>query len=537
MQLLNYKYQYSKELDNISNQTSFESISSFNESFFNYFSFNQTLDFRTDLNNYEKFGILFACIYFCFGFPTNLISIVICFRSLFQKYLLSLKIKRLRRKERNVFFNNINNNPQSQPKVSIEKKNKEQILILIDNKRLNNLFILDNKERNKNIKNQSLIKTRIQSDSYVITSNFKDRKHLKRNKSLESNSIFIKPSIDPNSGLNQTQGLKNSERVCKNQLIILANSNPHRKCFELFLIEISFCDIIILTYNLIEWILLLLSRNQVIPLYYEEPVLISPFMCRFVISLNRTVILLHNWLMVSLAATRCYAIYKPINSNSNFGSKFYLRLNLIVFTFLLAIIVSSNIYGVYILSFTPMVINNEKLLQKRAHCKISQEVYAKYQHIEAYINIGLGVIGYSLPCFVTLIINLVLIYNLRNIDSPWINKSNYNIKENVSLPSKIDDNELTSEKTIKKFNLKSTKRQSQFVKTTSSLIIISFAYLICNLPYTFCFLFISLGLLQFSETMIYVVTWIRYLNHSLNFYIYYLTGERFRKDVNGFFKV
>ena len=43
----------------------------------------------------------------------------------------------------------------------------------------------------------------------------------------------------------------------------------------------------------------------------------------------------------------------------------------------------------------------------RAQCRISNEIYESYKYIDVYINITLGIIGYSLPCCVTLAINLM----------------------------------------------------------------------------------------------------------------------------------
>ena len=102
-----------------------------------------------------------------------------------------------------------------------------------------------------------------------------------------------------------------------------------------------------------------LSKFDLIDSVYVEIVLISKFTCRFIIALNRTVILIHNWLIATMAITRCYAIYKPLNSNTYFSSKFYFRLNLSILFVLLALFISVNIYGVSFLSYsTAQILTN-----------------------------------------------------------------------------------------------------------------------------------------------------------------------------------
>ncbi len=268
-------------------------------------------------------------------------------------------------------------------------------------------------------------------------------------------------------------------------------------------------------------------------------------MCRFIISVNRTITLLHNWLVASLAVTRCYAIYKPINSTTNYSSKFYYRLNLIVLFVLTFIFASLNIFGVMLLSYSKPVINNDILNDSTSHqnqtmlysnqpiCQVSQEIYDKYIYIDVYINITLGILGYSLPCFITLITNLMLIYNIKKV---YILKKvvEKNIHKNHAashdLPKNYGLTNIQSEKN-------SNKNRNQFFKTTSSLLLISISYLVCYIPYSFLFLFLSLDKITMDiPIIIFSFTCLKYLNHTLNFYIYFATGKKFRNDVLKIFK-
>lgn len=356
------------------------------------------------------------------------------------------------------------------------------------------------------------------------------------NDNLDENDTLVEESLDAKAKTrlavrsfktNSHGGVKNSiVAVNDRQLIVQikaktkSSNNPHCKCFELYLVEISFCDLIIISYNFIEWTLLILSRFNLIDPIYMEPVLISAFMCRFIIALNRTVILLHNWLVACMAITRCYAIYKPLNSNTNFSSKFYFRLNICVFMGLLLVFLLVNVYGVSLLSYSKPSVDSG-----HPECRISKEIYEKYQYIDVYINITLGVIGYSLPCFITLIINLLLIYNIRNLHSLKTESSQNGRKS-------VDENLPRNQR------IHSTKsRSNQFFKATSSLLTLSFSYLICYIPYSFLFLLLSLDKIRMNGDIIFAFTCLRYLNHTLNFYIYFATGKRFRNDVMRFLRI
>ncbi len=66
---------------------------------------------------------------------------------------------------------------------------------------------------------------------------------------------FLSSKQQQNKGRHNDASSKQIEVNQKNSFL-----NPHRKCFELYLIEISFCDLFIIGYNFLEWLLLILSK-------------------------------------------------------------------------------------------------------------------------------------------------------------------------------------------------------------------------------------------------------------------------------------
>lgn len=277
---------------------------------------------------------------------------------------------------------------------------------------------------------------------------------------------------------------------------------------------------------------------------YAEPVLISKFMCYSIISINRIVTLLHNWLVASLAVTRCYAIYQPINSTTRFSSKFYFRLNLIVLFCLTFTFVLLNIFGLMPLSYqrnSSTTVFNESSWSNRtfqATCQISQDFYKQYKYIDVYINITLGIVGYSLPCFITLITNLMLIYNIKKA---------YFIKKVVETKQSFSRSEEMIETTtqqqrdhlsnaVNETRIKVNKSRYTFFKATSSLLLVSISYLICYIPYSVLFLLLSLDKINLDQITMFSITCLKYLNHTLNFYIYFATGKKFRNDVLNLFR-
>lgn len=316
-------------------------------------------------NVHEIWAISIATICFVVGFPSNLISIIVCLRSLVRKPVLTRQ-RLVHQKNgaynnyRGVFRagarNNNNNNgygPGGDAGVTVSLFSPDDNQNNINNQNgvekyhqyVNSNNVNNNNNNNGVVKSGSIVAGNMMSGvngsrrpgarcRLLINLNLKQKQQQQQRKDSTR-------SLPPNNNNNQKSGFS----------AIKLTRNPHRHCFELYLIEICFCDIFILAYFFLECMLLVLTRIQFIDPMYAEPVLISKFMCQFIIGFNRTITLMHNWLVSSLALTRCYAIYKPLNSHANFGQKFYLRLNLFVLVSLIFVFSTLNILGVMPLEY------------------------------------------------------------------------------------------------------------------------------------------------------------------------------------------
>lgn len=228
---------------------------------------------------------------------------------------------------------------------------------------------------------------------------------------------------------------------------------------------------------------MLLSRLGYIDTRYSEPILLSTFSCRFIIALNRTVILLRNWLMTLMTMTRLYAIRQPFQSTVVHTKRFYLKLNLGALLLLSTVFISINIYGVMMLNYVEATNDNVY-----PECRIRKSLYERFEYIDAIINFLLGIVGYILPCLMALVVDIALIHTIRQKAMHKQNSSNF-------------------------------------------LLVFSTIYVLCYMPYSIVFLIFSLDLFTINVNVIMFVTHLRYLNHVVTFYIYLATGKSFRKDL------
>jgi hypothetical protein len=516
-------------------------------------------------NVLELWGIAIASIFFIIGFPSNLISIIVCCKSLVQKPTLTHRVE-----QNNHHHHHHNNKNNKTPNFHFRSNktvvNRRDNALLNSNLNLDrsnsirqfdhqmSLTLLTNGGNNNNNINQNFIdKFSVNNnndnngyENFTFDQNNKSSKKGNQNGHRPSRSSLVTNLSLNNAVISGAPKRRNSKLTMGYPTIKLAR-NPHRHCFELYLIEICFCDLFIVAYFFAEFVLLVLSRYKLIDSIYAEPILISKFMCHFIIAFNRTITLLHNWLVASLALTRCYAIYKPFNSTANFGSKFYFRLNLFVFISLIVVFSSLNIVGVMPLDHKLNNYTSNESTSEMPHptCGISEAVYKRFEQIDVFINITLGIIGYSVPGLITLIINLILIYNIRNINL-FRTGSKKNRSKQTLVNGRVASGNLGSScgsasgSGVTSGNDKQhMKGRNQFFKTTSSLLTLSFCYLICYIPFSIFFLMLSLNLLsganpKYIGIIIFVLTCLKHLNHTLNFFIYFATGKRFRNDVIAF---
>jgi len=195
-------------------------------------------------SSFELCGIAIAGIYFLIGFPANVLSIIVCFKSLFYRYIRRIGIKKKRKNQCKKFDTSFNN----KKKIASTAASSSQ-----------HLKASEKRYR----KNESEI-ILIESTKYRLNNNSDDKKskHVKNNVNPRSIQLLKKQSNNGRVSL-PIISTKNASTNFKQIEVNRANSsfNPHRKCFELYLIEISFCDLIIIGYNFLEWFLLILSKK------------------------------------------------------------------------------------------------------------------------------------------------------------------------------------------------------------------------------------------------------------------------------------
>jgi hypothetical protein len=122
-----------------------------------------------------------------------------------------------------------------------------------------------------------------------------------------------------------------------------------------------------------------------------------------------------------------------------------------------------------------------------------------------------------LPCALLLISNVVMVIKLRETVS-------------AAVPAQAMQNSSNFSSSTK------STRASKVNSVTLTALVVSLAYLVCELPLLPpTYLFNTVDPLQDIETFvdIYVATWVsrtlHYANSAVNFYLYCLTGRRFRR--------
>jgi len=186
----------------------------------------------TNFTPFERWGIAIAGIYFIIGFPANVLSIIVCFKSLFYRYFRRLDLKK-RRKNLSEKFDQISFNHVPSPSKPCKLKMNKTETVPIQ-QRLNAV----GRKLSHDHSRQNFMRTSQSSPNMS---------HLEIQ--------FLSSKQQQNKGRHNDASSKQIEVNQKNSFL-----NPHRKCFELYLIEISFCDLFIIGYNFLEWLLLILSE-------------------------------------------------------------------------------------------------------------------------------------------------------------------------------------------------------------------------------------------------------------------------------------
>jgi hypothetical protein len=140
-----------------------------------------------------------------------------------------------------------------------------------------------------------------------------------------------------------------------------------------------------------------------------------------------------------------------------------------------------------------------------ALCYISDE-YVDNKLI-LYINTFVaGFLNLALPSMLTLIVNITIVYYIKRV----YNKQN-----------------------CEPIQRRSEASGASYRSTRSTLLVISITYTLCYLPYCIIYLL----LITFGGTNRTLLFWaeiafiLRYISHSINFYAYIFTNQRFRRDI------
>ncbi|UJR37626.1 hypothetical protein I4U23_030323 [Adineta vaga] len=280
--------------------------------------------------------------------------------------------------------------------------------------------------------------------------------------------------------------------------------NFERKVFNLYLAEISILDTCLLLYWVIETLfhyLYSINKSQYFSLMH-----ISPFSCFFFYMINRLFAALCSWLITCFTFIRFINIFQQLNT---------IRSNIILVICLTIIFSIANSYLMVTLDFdggnSIQSYENSSIgfanssLHTPTKCHIRDE-YSDNQLTLLLNTLVAGVLNLALPSMLTLIVNIAIVCYIKRI---------YEIQTQFDpIPRRSDNSGL---------NYRSTR---------STLLVISITYTLCYLPY--CIIFLLLIQFDSNSTLIYcskIAFVLRYISHSINFYAYIFTNQRFRRDI------
>lgn len=233
---------------------------------------------------------------------------------------------------------------------------------------------------------------------------------------------------------------------------------------------------------------------------------ISAFSCFSFYMINRLFAALCSWLITCFTFIRFLNIFRRLNT---------IRSNIILVTCLTIIFSTANSYLIVALGFDQEAKSNlyenssnnaSENVSKSARCYIRDE-YLENPLTLLLNTLVAGFLNLALPSMLTLIVNIVIVYYVKRI---------YKIQYSEQVQRRSDNTGAAS-----------------YRSTSSTLLVISITYTLCYLPY--CIIYFVL--IQFGDTNGILfgcseITFIlRYVSHSVNFYAYIFTNNRFRRDI------
>ena len=252
----------------------------------------------------------------------------------------------------------------------------------------------------------------------------------------------------------------------------------------------------------------------------------SDFGCKILILLVYSTYQASSWFLVMLTFERVFCIVRPHKVKLYFTTK----KAIIAVCVIVVLITGHNTHVFYGFGNHPV---SEFL--GREGCQISQENYITfYRYYWHWIHFATS---YIVPCTAIVFGNTFIVYKLRNsaMDSKRAETAS------ASNTRKNDTNGTTSK-------LRPTRLSKQKKSVTLMLIMLSLIFIISQTPLTIfliceshllydankyaCTDFLEYldkaGKFKFTEAIVHNLG---YLNSSINFFLYVLSGSRFRKDV------
>jgi hypothetical protein len=221
--------------------------------------------------------------------------------------------------------------------------------------------------------------------------------------------------------------------------------------------------------------------------------------------INRLFAALCSWLITCFTLIRFLNIFRQLNT---------IRSNIILVTCLTIIFSIANSYLIVTLGYDRgqksllnenISINSTDYSINSASCHIRDE-YENNQITLLLNTLVAGFLNLVLPSMLTLIVNITIVCYIKRIYKAQNLEPIHRRSENVG---------------------------TNYRSTRSTLLVISITYTLCYLPYCI----ISLLLIPFADTNTTLFYWseitfiLRYISHSVNFYAYIFTNQRFRRDI------
>lgn len=221
---------------------------------------------------------------------------------------------------------------------------------------------------------------------------------------------------------------------------------------------------------------------------------------------NRLFAALCSWLITCFTLIRFLNIFRRFNT---------IRSNLILVTCLTIIFSLANSYLIVTLGFDPKQtldineINNSNYTDEFFHNSARCYIRDKYgdNRLTLLLNtLVAGFLNLVLPSMLTFTVNIAIVCYIKHI---------YKTQHTDPIQRRTD------------------ATVTSYRSSRSTLLVISITYTLCYLPYCIIYLL----LIQFDHPNQTLFFWseiafiLRYISHSVNFYAYIFTNQRFRRDI------